>query len=150
MEDLVRAGTPPAVDSTSVTTAPDSAATAQDSLSQLAFEAFTWTLHSIMEGGKTTRPLPDTRITLEMTNGKVSGSGGCNTYAGTYEATEDGVIRLAEIASTKRLCQGLMGQESQYLGHLQAVTSWKREKVELRLSTPSAILVFHNNILESK
>lgn len=126
--------------------AADSAAAAQDTMPQLEFEAINWTLIGFIQNGQRTRPIPNSNITLNMANGRINGNSGCNGYFGSYTASEDGKIEVSDLAATKRLCNGLMGQEDMYLRILQSATSWKREKVELRLSSAEGTLQFANNV----
>ena len=67
-----------------------------------------------------------TEITLDFgTDGRVSGSAGCNSYTGSYQSTET-TLKVGALAATLKLCTdpaGVMEQETQYLAALQkAVT----------------------------
>ena len=61
--------------------------------------------------------LPDTGITAQFTtDGKVSGSAGCNQYAGTYTVSGNSIQISSPMASTLMACaQEVMDQESAYL-----------------------------------
>lgn len=63
-----------------------------------------------------------TELTLNFgTDGRVSGSAGCNSFSGTYESSGD-TIKIGPLASTRMLCSeptGIMDQEAQYLTALQ-------------------------------
>ncbi len=134
----------PAQDTIAVDTLDEAA---QD-LPLLGFEGQKWTLHAMTQDGQTTKLVKDSRITLELNRGKVSGMGGCNIYNGAYTATEEGAIRFSGIVSTERLCAGLMGQEARYLEMLQQSETWKKDRVELKITTPTGSLSFFNNIPE--
>jgi len=86
----------------------------------------------------------DSNLTITFSNGKVSGYSGCNYYNGAFTATVAGSIEISELASTKRLCEGLMGQEANYLELLGKATAWKMDRVELRLTSGNATLIYHN------
>ncbi len=140
-----------ATDTTTVaSSASDTTAVEQDTMPQLEFEAINWTLIGFIQNGERTLPIPKSTITLNMTNGRINGNGGCNGYFGGYVASEDGKIEVSDIGATKMLCNGLMGQEDMYLRMLKGATSWKREKVELRLDGPEGTLQFANNIPPAK
>lgn len=55
--------------------------------------------------------------------GKVSGSGGCNTFGGTYKVSGQN-LTISELVSTLRACtdETIGEQESRYLKALQQVT----------------------------
>ena len=71
-----------------------------------------------------TKPIPGSIITATFEDGKVSGSGGCNTYFGSYQVDGEN-ITISELAITEMACmepEGVMDQESlimEYLGDAQ-------------------------------
>ena len=59
--------------------------------------------------------------------GKVAGNGSCNRFFGTAEINGD-AIKMAPLASSRMACsEGVMNQETKYLGALQAAErfEWK-------------------------
>ena len=69
-------------------------------------------------------------------DGRLSGSGGCNNYNASYEATEE-TISIGVIASTEMACmdlEGVMDQEVLYLAALQnaAVYTIRDDRLEIR------------------
>ena len=69
-------------------------------------------------------------------DGRLSGSGGCNNYNASYEASEE-TISIGVIASTEMACmdpEGVMEQETQYLTALQnaAVYTIRDDQLEIR------------------
>ena len=81
--------------------------------------------------------LSGTELTMQFaTDGRVSGSAGCNQYTGSY--THDGsTLRFSPAAATRRMCarpEGIMEQEQQFLKSLEMVTNAMQEgdKLELR------------------
>lgn len=112
----------------------------QDTTPPAPYENIKWKLHSLA-GHK---PFKDASMTVQMKKGTISGSGGCNQYNATYSVDEGGAIRISEIASTKRMCNGLMGQESQFFEMLRGATSLKMNKIELVIASPGGDLVFFN------
>ncbi len=82
-----------------------------------------WTLESIgnasISGGG--------RITLKFgSDGRASGSGGCNSYSGAYRE-QGGRLSFSRIISTRRACveQTLTHQEQRYLEALETATRFK-------------------------
>ena len=73
---------------------------------------------------------------LLTSDGKISGSGGCNRYFGGWgflEGTKD-AIRIWRTGSTKMACQEpVMTQEYGYLEELTRISSYSMEGRELRL-----------------
>ena len=81
--------------------------------------------------------LADTELTMQFaTDGRVSGSAGCNQYTGSY--THDGsTLRFGPAASTRRMCarpEGIMEQEQRFLQALETVATatWEGDTLELR------------------
>lgn len=75
------------------------------------------------------------------TDGRVSGSGGCNQYSAAYRTT-GGSITVGDIGSTLMLCEGAAGaQETAFLAALRGATSWQRgEDGALHLDGAGAIV----------
>lgn len=120
------------------------AAEDQDTTKALPFESIVWTLHAFSEGGKNTPPAKDSKITASFNEGKVSGSAGCNVFNGAFSATESGGLEVSDLAATKRLCEGFMGQETHFLELMRQASAWKMDRVELRVSSGKTTLIFHN------
>ena len=82
-------------------------------------------------------------ITMSFTpQGRVSGSGGCNNYSGSYTASA-GQLTIASVATTRRACadpEGVMAQEAAFLRALETVASARREGLRLELRTPTGAL----------
>ena len=67
-------------------------------------------------------------ITLQFLQGQLEGFSGCNTYSGTYTATqnEDGTyqVDIKDLVTTRLSCaEDLMEQEAEYIAALGAVTT---------------------------
>ena len=76
-----------------------------------------------------------TQITLNFSDTSVEGSAGCNTYGGTYTATEDS-LRLSDLYWTEMGCmepEGILEQEIAYLNTLNAVASYQSDAGNLEL-----------------
>lgn len=75
-----------------------------------------WVL--IAYGGTAT--LPSTAITASFEDGRISGSSGCNSYAGVYKSDGD-KIEIGELAWTLMAClepEGVMDQERMVMSFL--------------------------------
>ena len=80
-------------------------------------------------------------------DGAISGSGGCNNYNASYEATEE-TIGIGMIASTEMACmdpEGVMDQETQYLASLQnaAVYTIRDDRLEIRDANGSGVAYYN-------
>jgi len=96
-----------------------------------------WDLVSYGPMASETKVLADTQVFISFTSdGKISGSGGCNRYFGGWgilEGTKD-TIRIWKTGSTKMACQDpVMTQEYGYLEELTRISSYSMEGRELRL-----------------
>jgi heat shock protein HslJ len=88
--------------------------------------------------------LPDTAPSAEFSADQISGSAGCNTYFGTYEASGD-ELSIGDVAVTEMWCmepEGVMDQEQSFLAALASVTSFRLagEQLELLDGTGETIL----------
>jgi heat shock protein HslJ len=76
------------------------------------------------------------------TDGKVSGSAGCNNYTAAYDVSAKN-LRIGTPASTRMLCSdpaGVMEQEMQFLKALQAAATYHLEGNQLKLRTADGAL----------
>jgi putative lipoprotein len=92
-----------------------------------------WRLNEI--GGRAVRPTEQQReayLILSAQGGRVSGSGGCNRLAGSYE-TSGASLRFEGIASTRMACANGMEIESGFLAALEQVRRWNISGRELQL-----------------
>lgn len=102
----------------------------------------------ILKSGVGVKLLPDTKITAEFKDGKLSGNGGCNQYNASYQQPQDdgyGKIHIGKIVSTKIFCgDGISEQESSYFQALEQVREYKLtdEGLVLPYPSPSRYLLF--------
>ena len=87
-----------------------------------------------------------TQITLRFGEGSLEGSAGCNTYGGSYTATEDS-LRLSDLYWTEMGCmepEGILEQEMAYLNALNTVDGYGVDAGRLKLydEAGTQILVF--------
>lgn len=76
-------------------------------------------------------------------NGRVSGNSGCNRFTGTYEAAEDGSIKIGPLAATRMACpEPAMSGEVKFFAMLEEVRSFERTGKRLALrNTDGAVLM---------
>ena len=110
-----------------------------------ALEDKTWVLESYGEPDSLNTVLEDTEITatFDSTEGKVTGSAGCNHYFGDYEVSGNELSFPGPIASTEMWCGEEIGeQERQYLSALTDAESYKIEGDKLTINCGQQVLVF--------
>jgi len=87
--------------------------------------------------------LHGTTLTMVFgSDGKLSGSAGCNNYHSSYQDS-GGTLRIDPPAATRMMCaqpEGRMAQEAQFLAALASATSARREADRLELRTASGAL----------
>ena len=95
-----------------------------------------WTLETL--GGEPV--VAGTEITLEFTDQRFGGSGGCNGYGAPYLATPATLKIIDGVLSTAMLCEtpaGVMAQEEAYVTALGEVTTYRLTADRLALSDDS-------------
>ncbi|HEY8019442.1 MAG TPA: META domain-containing protein [Actinomycetota bacterium] len=96
-----------------------------------------WTLTGLDSGGVT-----GTAPTLELTETDVSGTGGCNTFSGTY-TTDGDTISFGPLASTMMACEpSIMEQETVYLAALDGATTYTVDGDALTISGDAGTLSY--------
>ncbi len=104
---------------------------------EVALEGTEWVLTTFLEGTTASSLISGTEITLRFEQGDAGGSGGCNSYGGSYTRQDD-TLEFGTLVSTMMACEGpagLMQQEGKYLGLLQHVTSLALDGDQLTLRT---------------
>jgi heat shock protein HslJ len=86
--------------------------------------------------------LGDTTVTLAFTDGRATGSAGCNTYTAAY--TVDGSnVTFGPAATTRKMCarpKGVMEQEQAFLKALATVATAQVERDRLVLRTAAGAI----------
>lgn len=84
-----------------------------------------------------------TALTLAFSNDdKLSGSGGCNHFGGSYRADGD-TLTIGPLAATRKACaepEGVMAQEAAFLRALETAATARREGDRLELRTATGAL----------
>jgi PKD repeat protein len=85
--------------------------------------------------------ISDTLITAEFQGGQLSGSGGCNTYTGSYDVSGgNGSINITIGGQSNMLCSDTIdAQETQFLTALQAASGFQVQNNQLRLTGPTTL-----------
>lgn len=108
-------------------------------------ESTTWRLVSYADSsGAMERPPEGSVATLRLEGGQLSGSGGCNSFSGTYVLEGIG-LSLAVDAVTQAVCdEASMAVEAANLGRLPEVTSWLVVGPQLQLvdARGKALLIY--------
>ncbi|MDP1876028.1 MAG: META domain-containing protein [Actinomycetota bacterium] len=75
-------------------------------------------------------------------DGTVSGSAGCNRFAGTY-STDGSAISIGPLATTLMACEeNIMNAEATFLVRLQAAVSYKATAKTLKVFAPKDMIPF--------
>ena len=106
-------------------------------------EGTTWVLASI--GSPSTDAVSSTvagtRVTLKMTDGNASGSGGCNRYSATYDTGDARSLSFGPISSTMKACeQPVSDQEQAFFEALGNVATYGIEGDALMLDDGNGAL----------
>jgi heat shock protein HslJ len=86
--------------------------------------------------------LPGTAITLQFLEGEIAGFAGCNSYTGSYTASqnEDGTysVMISDLVLSKLACpQDIMDQEALYMVLLKSITQAEIQQNILTLNYPA-------------
>ncbi|HET6861833.1 MAG TPA: META domain-containing protein [Pyrinomonadaceae bacterium] len=102
-----------------------------------------WRLDSFGKAGDEKPILDGTSITIQFgTDGRASGSSGCNSYSGTYNA-EGEHLSFGQMISTMRACVEPKAnqQEQTYMAALRAITRFTITESRLTLSDGGEVVL---------
>lgn len=108
-------------------------------------EATTWKLTGYPEGEDVAAVPFGISATLRLDDGRASGSGGCNTFSGSYRLDGPGLALDDGLATTLKICGGdVQAVEDAYLAALPEVRSWflGDGALELRDAVGDTLLTF--------
>jgi heat shock protein HslJ len=96
--------------------------------------AWTMTGYNNDKGGVVSRKTGSTVTATFGPDGRLSGSAGCNSYSGTYQASGD-ALTVSQVVATQKMCidADVMTQEQLYLRALQSSTTIELRGDTLRL-----------------
>jgi heat shock protein HslJ len=102
-----------------------------------------WRATGINNGkGAVASLVADTKVTISFaSDGKVSGSGGCNNYSATWKA-EGNTLSFTPAAATRRMCvaPGVMEQEQAFFKALESIATMRMEADSLEMRTAQGAL----------
>ena len=85
-----------------------------------------WRLANMTEPPFPTPMLPSTDITADFSGDRVTGSGGCNRFMGSYKTKGNNQLSISPLASTRKACEeSLMTQESRFVKALQTAQRYE-------------------------
>lgn len=96
-----------------------------------------WFLRSMTVDGKS-YSVPEQGMTLQFEpSGSANGSGGCNDFSGTYQASQDGKLSFGPLMSTMKACaEDEKNQlESAYTQSLSKVSQYRFDGMKLILES---------------
>lgn len=104
-------------------------------MAQSSAIAGSWRLVSVGENTQNTvpadevtttiTPLQTTELTANFEGDRISGSGGCNRFTGSYQ-TDSNKLSVGALGSTRRACEEpVMNQEAKYLTALQGAQQYQ-------------------------
>ncbi len=117
----------------------------QETTKSIALEDMEWVLESYGDPDNLTMVLEDTEITavFNSTEGRISGSAGCNNYFAGYEINQNKLTLTSPVGSTRMACpEAVMNQEAEYLEILQNIESFDIEGDQLRIVSGGKVLLF--------
>lgn len=109
-----------------------------------------WTLSSYGKPGAQTPVVASAKTTLSFdAEGRVSGSGGCNSYGGQYRVAQ-GMISFQQVVSTMMACTDpqIMQQEQQYFKALESTGKFEisADRLTIAYDSGQALLTFAKGI----
>lgn len=114
---------------------------------EIFLEDTLWKLESHGETENLKDVLEDTEITATFNSdeGQVTGSAGCNSYFGSYEAEDANLSIPGPIGATEMSCgEQKDTQEREYLSILQAAESYEIEDGKLTINCGNQVLIFES------
>ncbi|MFC1977557.1 DUF4382 domain-containing protein [Chloroflexota bacterium] len=111
----------------------------------ITLEDMEWVLMSYGDPDNLTMALEDTEITavFNSTEGRISGSAGCNNYFTGYEINQNELTLTSPVGSSRMACpEAVMNQEAEYLEILQYTESFDIEGDQLRIVSGGKVLLF--------
>ncbi|MCB8992068.1 MAG: META domain-containing protein [Ardenticatenaceae bacterium] len=113
-----------------------------------ALEGTQWTLSSIAQNDAVVSNSIDADITMQLADGTVSGSTGCNEFFGSY--TVDGqTLSLSALGLTRRACDEAHGKrEQELMAAFEQVTSYRTQLDALTLLDAAGNVVMSWTVVE--
>jgi len=113
-------------------------------------ENTSWNLFSFGSPGAEQPLVEGSAITLMLAGGQAVGSGGCNSYGGSYEVNENN-ITFREVTRTERACadQRVTEQEQRYFQALESASEYRVEGDQLQITydNGNGLMIFESALL---
>jgi heat shock protein HslJ len=108
-----------------------------------------WNLVSFGGPGAEQPIIEGSAITLMLAGGQAGGSGGCNSYGGTYQVDGNN-ISFEEVVRTERACleEGVTEQEQRYFEALESASTYQVEGNQLHITYDggNGLLIFEASL----
>lgn len=114
---------------------------AMPALSGAPFVGTTWKLVTFSAADPAQAVPAEVEITATFAEGKITGSGGCNSYFGEY-IVEAGRVTVANVGATKMACEGAMELEQRFFAEIANPRIVVVDENQLRLVSDNGTLVF--------
>ena len=106
----------------------------------MCLESTAWRLREFRIHDGIDQVLPDTEVTALFADGKVWGSGGCNTFGANVKHCQgsNGSLKISDLISTKKYCgepKGIMEQESKFYEYLLAADKFSCDGLILNVTS---------------
>ena len=91
-------------------------------------------------------PIEGSTVTLIFEEETAGGSGGCNSYGGSYTVGSNSTLSFSELFQTEMACleQGIMDQEAAYMQTLATAASYQAttDRLEIMDASGTTVLTF--------
>ncbi|HEX5810063.1 MAG TPA: META domain-containing protein [Anaerolineales bacterium] len=108
-----------------------------------------WSLVSFGAPGAEQPLVEGSTITLMLAGGQAGGSGGCNSYGGTYQV-DGNSITFSEITRTEMACleEGVTEQEQRYFEALETASEYRVEGDQLHITYDggNGLMIFDTSV----
>jgi putative lipoprotein len=110
-----------------------------------------WNLISFGAPGAEQPLIEGSTITLMLAGGQAGGSGGCNSYSGTYQV-DGSSIAFGEITRTEKACleEGVTEQEQRYFEALATASAFQVDGDQLLITYDdgNGVMIFESTLSE--
>lgn len=103
-----------------------------------------WLLTEYEYQGRTYEPVEGNVPAIEIRASRINGTTGCNRFNGDINLRKDGTMSVSDLGMTKKLCQGVMTQESRLRELLQNARSYSVNEMFLEINSEYGQLSFRH------
>ncbi|NBC06526.1 MAG: META domain-containing protein [Bacteroidetes bacterium] len=116
----------------------------KDDLAFPKIEQKKWLLTEYGYQGRTYKPIEGHVPAIEVRGNRINGTTGCNRFNGEINLRKDGTMSVSDLGMTKKLCQGVMTQESRLRELLQNARSYSVNEMFLEINSELGQLSFRH------